>query len=343
MALSSSSPREIKNTESFSMFSFLKCKGKTRAFALVSVLIMVSILSFITLEFTRSSGINLRMAINYSISKKALYYAFGGYKTALTVLMIDDNDYDGPGDYWFGVLPPIPLEDGVIIVTIEDEKARYNVQELVTDFGVEDKRRRVMLERIFETLDIETNLIDAITDWQDSDTLPLAYGAESLSYTVQTPSYEPSNKPVRTTGELLLIKNVERDLLFLPPSARNSFSSEDLEPLEHYLTAYGDGRININTAKYPVLLSLSSDMDENIVDDIIEYREEQSFQSLEELKNLETISDILYDEIASLLTVNSDIFRITSTGTVGGFVRTITAVVLRESQGVRVVYFNRSL
>ncbi len=257
--------------------------------------------------------------------------------------MIDDNDYDGPGDYWFEVLPPIPLEDGMITVTIEDEKARYNVQELVTDFGVEDKRRRVMLERIFETLDIETNLIDAITDWQDSDTLPLAYGAESLSYTVQTPSYEPSNKPVRTTGELLLIKNIERDLLFLPPSVRNNYLSEDLEPLEHYLTVYGDGRININTAKYPVLLSLSRDMDENIVDDIIEYREEQSFQSLEELKNLETISDILYDEITSLLTVNSDIFRITSTGTVGEFVRTITAVVLRESQGVRVVYFNRSL
>ncbi len=316
---------------------------RSRAFALMSVFVLVTALSFVTLEFTRSTSINLRMAVNSSMAKKALYYAFGGYKTALTVLKIDNNGYDGPGDYWYGELPPIPFEDGIIAVSIEDEKARFNIQEIVTEYGIEDKRRRVMLERIFDSLYLDKSVIDAIVDWQDSDEIPQGTGAEAYYYTALTPSYEVRNAPVITTGELLLVKDVDREMFFLPPSARSSLAPEGYRPLNDYLTVYGDGRININTAAYPVLLSLSRDMDETIVEDILEYRRESSFKSVEDLKNVETISDVLYDEIAPLITVKSDIFRITATGSAGSFVRTITAVVLRDSRGIRVVYFNRSL
>ncbi len=318
-------------------------RSRVDAFALMMVFVLVTALSFVTLEFTRSSTINLRMAINSSQAKKALYYAFGGYKTALTVLKIDTNEYDGPGDYWYGELPPIPFEEGIITVTIEDEKARFNIQELVTEYGIEDKRRRVMLERIFDALYLDKSVIDAITDWQDSDDIPQGTGAEAYYYAARTPSYEVRNAPMITTGELLLVKDVEREMLFLPPSARSALVLEGYKPLYDYLTVYGDGRININTAAYPVLLSLSQDMDETIVDDVLEYRQENPFKRVEDVKNVESVSEVLYDEIAPLITVKSDIFRITATGSAGRFMRTITAVILRDSGGIRVVYFNRSL
>ncbi len=256
---------------------------------------------------------------------------------------MDKNDYDGPGDYWYGPLPPIPLEDGTIVVAIEDEKARYNITELVTDYGIEDKRRRAMLERIFQMLEIEPAIIDGITDWQDSDDIEQPRGAELLYYNTELPPYEPRNAPILTLGELLLVKDVSRDLYFLPPSLRSPAASEELHPLNRYLTVYGDGRVNINTAGLPVLISLSQDMNERTAQDIISYREQQAFKTPEDLKNVESITDLLYDEVASLITVRSDIFRITSTGTSGVFIRTITAVVLRDSRGVRVVYFSRSL
>jgi general secretion pathway protein K len=283
------------------------------------------------------------MATNFAEAKRALYYAFGGYKTALAVLKLDTNGYDGPGDYWYGDLPPIPFEDGLITVFIEDEKARFNIADLVTDYGIEDKRRRVMLERIFETLYLDTNVIDAITDWQDEDEVPQGGGAESYYYNARDPSYRVRNAPVLTTGELLLIKDVDRELLFLSPSARSAPIPEGYRPLYDYLTVYGDGKININTASIPVLLSLSQDIDESIVGDIMEYRSEGAFENPEDLKKVESVSDVLYDEIASLITVKSDIFRITSIGSVGGLIRVITAVVLRDSRGIRVVYYNRSL
>ena len=309
----------------------------------MSVLVLVSILSLIALEFTRKSSINLKMAANHALSKKALFYAYGGYETALKLLMMDTNEYDGPGDYWYAMLPPIPLEDGAIVVTIQDEKSRYNIKKLVTDYGIEDARRRVMLERIFEQHGIDTSLIDSLADWQDEDDVSLPYGAERMYYNSLQPSYDPRNAPVTTMGEIFLVRGFDRDLFFLPPAVRDPFLSDDIQPLEQYLTVYGNGSININTADRILLMSLSADLDEIIADDIVEYRYEYPFEAVEELKNVETVSDILYDEIESLITVKSDLFRITSTGSVDEFSRIITAVVSREGGRFRVVYFDRSL
>jgi general secretion pathway protein K len=200
-----------------------------------------------------------------------------------------------------------------------------------------------MLERIFEVLFLDISLIDGITDWQDSDDAPMGAGAEAYYYNAQTPSYETRNAPIITAGELLLVKGFDRNILFLPPSARSPLAGEELKPLNDYITVYGDGKININTAAYPLLLSLSQDMDETIVGDILEYRKENVFETPEDLKKVETVSDVLYDEIVSIITVKSEIFRITATGSAGGFVRTIKAVVMRDNRGIRVVYFNRSL
>ncbi len=316
---------------------------KRNAFALISVLILVSVLSFIALEFSKRSGIGLRMAVNYAESRKAYYYAYGGLQTALKLLKLDTNDYDGPGDSWYSALPPIPLEDGSLMVSIEDEKAKYNIKKLVNSRGTEDERRRAMLDRIFDILAIDTNVIDAIVDWEDSDDVSLPAGAESAYYGNLTPPYEARNAPVLTVGELLLVRGINRKIFFLPPSARNSYLPEDIEALNRYITVYGDGKININTAEPPVLRCLSEDMDESIVNDIIEHRKEHAFTKTADLKDIETMSDVLYDEIASLITVKSDIFRITATGVTGEFIETITAVVVRDSKGVRVVYFNRSL
>jgi general secretion pathway protein K len=325
------------------MFSSKKPKKTVRAFALISVLVLISILSLFALEFSQRSGINLKMTVNYAQSKKALYYAYGGFQAALSVLKFDDNDYDGPGDFWYGALPPIPFGDGVITVSIDDEKSRFNLQYLITSNELADKRRSVMLGRMFEVLSIESNLVDGIVDWQDGDEEEQPYGAEFSYYLLNSPPYEPRNERILTTGELLVIKGFDRDIFFLPPTSRSPIAREELRPLDQYVTVYGDGKININTADMPVLMSLSEDMDEFIAEDIIEYREENHFEKLDDLKKVESLSDILYDEISSLITVKSNVFRITSTGTSGRLTRKITAVVQRESRGFKVVYYNRSL
>jgi general secretion pathway protein K len=314
-----------------------------RAFALITVLVLVALLSLFSLEFSQRSGINLKMSINHAEATRALYYAYGGYQAALTLLKSDANDYDGPGDLWYGSLPPIPFGEGIVSITIEDEKARFNLRTLVTTYGNEDRRRNVMLQRIFKTLDLDTSLVDALVDWEDSDELQLPGGAEASYYTYLNPPLSPRNAPFLTTGELLLVRGFDHELLFLSPAARESFTDGEYLPLADYITVYGDGRININTAPAVVLRCLSEDMNEFIAEDIIEYRQESVFDSIDDLKNVESVSDTLYDEIKDLITVSSNVFRITARGADRGLSRNITAVVFRDSRGFRVAYYHRSL
>ena len=328
------------------MSLYLKPDGRLRAFALIAVLVFIALLSLLALEFSKRSGIGLKLAINYGESRQALYYAFGGYQSALALLRSDTNGYDGPGDVWYGALPPIPFDRGVISVRIEDEKARFNVKKLVVAQGDEwviQQRRMTMIERLFEKLELDSSLVDAMIDWQDSDDVTGPDGAETSFYANLTVPYEPRNEPVVTAGELLLVKGLDRTLFFLPPSSRGFGGVEEIGSLDNYLTVYGDGKININTAELPVLLSLSMDMDEYIARDIIEYRESHPIRAKEDLKNVESVSDVLYDEIESLIDIKSDIFRITADGISNEIVGRISAVVMRQSKGFRVVYFNRSL
>jgi general secretion pathway protein K len=297
----------------------------------------------LALEFSQRSRINLTMAVNYSDSKKALYYAYGGYQAALSLIKKDTNDFDGPGDFWYEMLPPIPIGEGIVAVDVRDEKARFNVRDMVTPRGTIDKRRTVMCERMFRALAIDPDLVYGIVDWQDKDDVVEQNGAELSYYSLLTPSYEPRNGQFVTSGEILLVKGFDRDLFFIPPSSRSPIANENFDALSNYITVYGDGKININTAPEPVLLSLSKDMDEYIVQDIIEFREKAVFENIEDLKKVKSVSDILYNEIRSLITVKSDLFRITARGVSGNFTQVITAVVLKESKGFRVVYYNRSL
>jgi general secretion pathway protein K len=328
------------------MFLFQKPDKHYRAFALIAILVFIALLSLIALEFSKRSGIGLKLASNYADKKRALYYAYGGYQAALAILNSDRNAYDGPKDIWYGQLPPIPFDRGVMAIRIEDEKARFNIKKIVAAQGtdwVAHERKRAMTERLFEALNLEESLIDAMVDWQDSDDISNPNGAEIAYYSNLSLPYSPRNEPFLTAGELLLVKGFDREQIFLPPSSRGMELEDEFESLSSYITVYGDGTININTAALPVLLSLSRDMDDFIARDIIEYRENHPFQEIEDLKNVESVSDVLYDEIESLISVKSNIFRITAEGISNQIVQRIDAVVMRQSKGFRVVYFTRSL
>lgn len=312
-------------------------------FAIIAALVLTALLSLLALEFSRRSSIGLRMSVNFAQAKKAHYYAMGGYRIALRVLLLDDNTYDGPGDPWYGRLPPIPFGEGSVQISVVDEQSRFNLQRLVTDYGVRDDRSAVMLGRLLDQLAIDSDLVDALVDWQDADELPLPGGGEASLYATGRRPYRPPNRRMLTVGESLLVRGMDRELLFAPPSARSPSADESLRSLSRYVTVYGNGRININTAELPVLLTLSRDLDRSVALDILDSRGQSPFESLDELRRLESVSDTLFDEIDSLITVKSDTFRIRAAGVFGDIVQTVEAVVSREGERIRVVYFNRSV
>lgn len=70
-------------------------------------------------------------------------------------------------------------------------------------------------------------------------------------------------------------------------------------------------QININTASFRVLASLSDDMTDDVVENLIRQRQLKPFASVAEIKSF--ISDTQYERLAKYLTVKSGVFKITVT------------------------------
>ena len=111
-------------------------------------------------------------------------------------------------------------------------------------------------------------------------------------------------------------------------SVEKKFGREKNRRLDNYLRVHGNrddftsevNRININTAPFRVLMALTSSITEENVEDIIRSRQLQPFKAVSE------INSFLGEEhnLGNLLTVKSQIFKITVTATLEhGFSRHI--------------------
>ncbi|MFZ3089079.1 MAG: helix-hairpin-helix domain-containing protein [Nitrospirota bacterium] len=101
------------------------------------------------------------------------------------------------------------------------------------------------------------------------------------------------------------------------------------DKIKNYLTVYGDGRININTAGDIVLRCLSNDITEDIARRIISYREKNRFENPADLKKVVGVSQ---DFNISDIVTKSDYYSVISTGTVNEVDSTIEAVLQRSNK-----------
>ncbi len=151
---------------------------------------------------------------------------------------------------------------------IEDESGRLNLAVL----DAWDKQQPGSARRSLMNLPGMTeSAADSILDWIDADTQPRAQGAEEEYYAGLEPSYQPRNAPPQSLEELLLVKDVSRELLFGGDTDRNyrvdeyesqttannasSTATRASRPWASYLTVYsaegnmsrqGRPRVNLN-------------------------------------------------------------------------------------------------
>lgn len=141
---------------------------------------------------------------------------------------------------------------------------------LIVQYGIFDEERRInintaslgLLKRLFQFLlgidEIEAQeLAASVIDWRDSDSLlsiPLGSAEDSYYRSLRYP-YEAKDKPFEILEELLLVKGMNYNYF---------------EKIKKFVTIYGDGKININTAPREIFLILG--LDENTVDKLISFR-----------------------------------------------------------------------
>ena len=231
------------------------------------------------------------------------------------------------------------LGEGTVTLDIIPEPARRNVNMLKEDDW----------ERIFEVAgipeDLWPELIESFFDWTDEDDTPRMDGAESEDYyeTLEDP-YRADNGPLDTVEELLLVKGFTDTIL----SGGSIQLQEGADPIPisgigDILTTYGDGKVNVNAASTRVLMTLP-EVDELVAGAIIEEREgwlgdegEQDDTSFRNVGDFMGRIPGVNPALNQYISIDSQIYRIRSVGTVHGVKREIWCIARYENKKLTIL------
>lgn len=151
----------------------------------------------------------------------------------------------------------IPFEETVddikVNVIVVDNNSKFNVNSLVYRNGLVNQNAYEVFKRLLRELDIKEDYADILIDYIDPDKVSRS-----------------------STGEI----NAKNYFLFSLSELNYIFPREDLDKLLPYVTFFGDGKININTADYPVIKALHRDMTDALAKRIIDLRNEKAFDSI---------------------------------------------------------------
>jgi general secretion pathway protein K len=341
------------------MKTMVKTVGNNRGIALLLVISVTTILIATALEYNRRARFAVLSAAASRDRLTLSQMAASGIHAAMALLAKDraESNIDSLQEDWADpekineLLGEMPFDDGTLSVSISDEMGRIQINALVTfpDSRNFNNSQLQLLERYLNSMRDATEeipedsqptaIINSLKDWLDSgddEAITGLSGAESAYYQDLSPPYQSRNGPIADINDLLLIKGITPELFY---------GSTDKPGMADVLTVYGmtpgagtsftfTGKININTAELPVLVSMLPSENEDVALAFFEWRQEAaSGKDAPDLsdpawyKNIAGFSAMNLD--TNLITTASDLFRITSAAKVNDFALATTAVVQR--------------
>ncbi len=258
-----------------------------KGMALLLVLVIISLLSALIIEFSFSTLVDLRATETFRDRIKAYYLARGGIEAARTILQEDKNSFDHPSEFWGNPLVNIPAGDGDVSIKITDLSGRLNINFVADNRGnpLPGYHRFVALCEEVLLLDQAQaqELADSLVYWFISDKTQTT--PDDAYYDGLQPSYHRRGKKLVVLDELRLVKG---------------FDLQRFEMLIPYIRVVGDEPINLNTAPVEVLYAWQFSAAEGHADVIldhqdmlalIDYRQRIPFQELSDLTQVEGIGD----------------------------------------------------
>lgn len=180
---------------------------------------VVAVIAVLSLERMKLAS---RQSINMTAMDQARYYGFAA--ETVTMLRITDSigndpNKNTPAPDWFGRDIPFPIDGGIARVRVSDGGNCFNVNSVVTGQSGKDLVARPtgidQFEALMSALEIpqqaSSQIARALTDWVDSDSVPLPGGAEDSSYA-------SANVPYRTANGLMADASEVRVLAGMTPA-----------------------------------------------------------------------------------------------------------------------------
>ena len=211
---------------------------------------------------------------------------------------------------------------------ITGEGGRLNLKFLLAG---ENPVNLEVLRKYLEVKGVDLNerdlMIDCLLDWVDPDNLVRLNGAEN------EPGYKPTNGPLKTLEELKRVKGWEE------------FTSRPNWDADFTLNST-DARIDINWASRDVLLALPGFTEPTAdrflqmrrgPDDIEGTEDDLKFTNAEEVRIALGFRADQFNQLAALITFDSQVVRIVSIGKSGPVTRTVRVVIYKQGGGIRLI------
>jgi len=320
---------------------------KTAGSVLIIALWSLFFITFFTV--TLSGVITQKLNVSGRIDEEIREYfaARAGIELAKAVLGTDESEeYDGSYDNWANnekAFKEQKIGDAIFSVSYT---IKTKSPEPETVYGLIDEERKLninkadagTLTRFFGFFGIEKadELASSVIDWRDEDSETAKGGAEKSYYNSLEYPYSPRDDLFESIYELPLVKGMD---------------DEFFKAVKDYVTIFGEGRININTAQREVMNSIG--FSEPLITKITEYRngidakpftpDDRLFESVinikEDLDSFKGLSDDekkQIDEAVSknLISVKAQYFEARATGKVNNKKEgvSITCIVSREGE-----------
>ena len=295
-----------------------------RGVALVTALLVVSIVTVAAVAMATSQQIDVRRTANLLHGEQAYAYAVSAESWARIVLRRDarDNDYDVLEDEWATALPPIAVEGGLVSGKVEDLQGRFNLNNLVNENGEVSEPDRQYFIRLLENLGLEQVLVERLIDWLDRDIeVRVPDGAEDQEYLLLEQPYRAANRSMIDSSELRLVKGFDREAVTLL--------------LPHLTVLPARTPININTATDAVLQALRPELTGSDVEVLVDDRGDSGYQNLEEFLGHDALAGLELDVDVG---VSSDYFRVLTDVQVGQGTARLESLLARDEDVVQVIY-----
>jgi len=304
------------------IFSNVILRDEKGGVALILVIWLMVVLIAIVGEFSYSMRTEINITKNFKEEEDAYQLALAGIERAkLEILSAKAPLYvylNKDGILVFGGGEESPerkgeLEKGVFSYSITDEERKLNINTASLQ-----QLKYIVGSSGVDITEVDT-IVDSILDWRDTDNLHMLNGAEDDYYQSLESPYSCKDGAFDIIDELLLVKGVTPEIFY---GTNEKEAEKGYEGIAQYLTTWGSGLININTAPRKVLEAVFAPA---VVENIMNQRETSPF--------LNPVSGGI---------VNSSIFTIISTGAAqdGKIKRTVKMTIKREREKLVTLYWN---
>ncbi len=285
--------------------------GNQSGVALFMVIWILALLVVIVGQFSFSMRAEVNAARQFKEAAAAYYIAEAGVNRAILEILKQNSapeEREAAGlaeddDTLWRVnvpLPEVPFAEGHFRVYIDNESGKVNI----------NTAERGVLQMLVDHLEIDESekdtIVDAILDWRDSDDLHRLNGAESDFYQALPEPYRCKNGPFDSVSELLLVRGITPDIYYnglqemitVALTGAEGGAGNAAQTRSFRMT--GGGVLNINAARAEMLAVLPK-MTEDVVQDILLFRENDDFRSLEEVADV--VGPDVFEAVSPFITL----------------------------------------